>query len=71
MVFEVFSGGFYFKESDLWLFGCVLYELFLGEKFFVVDFFVEFVIKIFYENVFYLRLDMEGVKMGYYMILIM
>lgn len=61
MVFEVFNGGFYFKEVDLWLFGCVLYEMFMGEQFFVVDFFLEFVLKIFKEDFLYFRLKIDVV----------
>ena len=68
---EVLSGGPHSKESDLWSFGCVLYELFSGEKPFVADSFAELVTKIFHENVPHLRLDMEGAKMGHYMILTM
>lgn len=61
---EVLSGGPHSKESDLWSFGCVLYELFSGEKPFVADSFAELVTKIFHENVPHLRLDMEGAKNG-------
>ena len=61
---EVLSGGPHSKESDLWSFGCVLYEFFSGEKPFVADYFAELVTNIFHQNVPHLRLDMEGAKNG-------
>ena len=47
---EVLQGGPHTKESDLWSFGCLLYELFTGNKPFVADSFPELVTKIFHEE---------------------
>lgn len=47
---EVLSGGPHSKESDLWSFGCIIYELYIGEQPFVADTFPELVSKIFNDS---------------------
>ena len=44
---EVLSGGPHSKETDLWSFGCIMYEMLTGEQPFVADSFPELVSKIF------------------------
>ena len=61
---EVLSGGPHSKEADLWSFGCVLYELFTGEKPFVADSFAELVTKIFHDNAPHLNIKRESATNG-------
>ena len=61
---EVLSGGPHSKEADLWSFGCVLYEMFTGEKPFVADSFAELVAKIFHDNAPHLNIKRESATNG-------
>lgn len=58
---EVLNGGPHSKEADLWSFGCVLHEMFMGEQPFVADSFPELVSKIFKEDSPHLRLKTDVV----------
>ena len=61
---EVLNGGTHSKEADLWSFGCVLYEMFIGEQPFVADSFPELVSKIFKDDSPHLRLKTDAALNG-------
>ena len=61
---EVLNGGPHSKEADLWSFGCVLHEMFMGEQPFVADSFPELVSKIFNDDSPHLRLKTDVTSDG-------